>query len=97
MTSWNVPITVKLGGELPDPQPSDVEVLVASLPGGGFGTSFAGADYFATRVFTKTVTVEADDAHQAEKIAKKKMEDAIEAVAYQGWSVASTGEASLAS
>jgi hypothetical protein len=32
----------------PDPQPSDVEVLVTSLLGGGFGTRDADASHCAT-------------------------------------------------
>jgi hypothetical protein len=96
VTQWNVPVTVKLADELPDPKSSDVETLVRQLPGGGFGTSYAGADFFKTRVFTMTMTVDAHNPDQAEQIAGMQMRDAVDAAQAMGWSVSSTGEASPA-
>ena len=93
VSTWNVAVTVELSDDHPEPSSAMVQALEASLPGGGFATSFEHRDYYATRVFTKTLTVGADDAGQAEQIARETMDEAIDPALYPGWAATGTGEA----
>jgi hypothetical protein len=93
MPSWHVPVTVWQPDEYVALSPAEVQALDRSLPGGGTSTSYRGAEFYATRRLTKTITVEADDAAEAETVARAVMEEAIDAGRFPGWQVSDTGEA----
>ena len=93
MPSWHVPVTVWQPDEFATLNPSEVQALDRSLPGGGTATSFSGTEFYATKRLTKTVTVEAEDSTEAETVARAAMEEAIDAGRFPGWQVSDVGEA----
>lgn len=92
MVSWHVPVALEQPENYPQLSPTEVEGLERSLPGGGSSGSFSGAHLYAARKFTKTLNIQADDAVQAEQVARNTMEDAIDSERFPGWAVASIGE-----